>query len=276
MRSGGRSIVDPVEIWEQVRTALGLDEPNAGSTVTRAAQIAFVVVVTILIAHWVSSLILRAAKTGRIYAEVAVLVSRAAALGIYALGVTVILAILSASWTAIAAFLGAATFGISLALQDVGRSFVNGVYLLIERPFRIGDNVRIGNAEGRVEDIGVRLITLRATAGERVIVPNTVVFSSTIEKSTQGSLDLQRFTVRGITRPIAEIQSAVVEALRGTPHLSYRTPVVAIVQATPEGTDIQVTVEQDLGQQVDALVIARLRDLFPEATIATSPSATGS
>ena len=268
--------MDPMDIWEQVRTALGLDEPNAVSTVTRAVQIMVVVIATILIAHWVSGLIQRAAKTGRIYAEVAVLASRAAALGIYALGVTVILAILSASWTAIAAFLGAATFGISLALQDVGRSFVNGVYLLIERPFRIGDNIRIGDAEGRVEDIGVRLITLRASAGERVIVPNTVVFSSTIEKTTQNSLDLQRFTVRGITRPIGDIQPAVVEALRGTPHLSHRAPVVAILQATPEGTDIQVTVEQDLGQQTDAIVIARLRDLFPEATISTNPSAAAS
>ena len=163
-----------------------------------------------------------------------------------------------------------------MAVQDVGRSFVNGVYLLIERPFRIGDNIRIGDAEGRVEDIGVRLITLRASAGERVIVPNTVVFSSTIEKTTQNSLDLQRFTVRGITRPIGDIQPAVVEALRGTPHLSHRAPVVAILQATPEGTDIQVTVEQDLGQQTDAIVIARLRDLFPEATISTNPSAAAS
>lgn len=268
--------MDLVAIGEQVRAALGLDEPNAVGTVTRAMQIVLVVVVTILIAHWVSGVIQRSATTGRIYAEVAVLASRAAALGIYALGVTIILAILSASWTAIAALLGAATFGISLALQDVGRSFVNGVYLLIERPFRIGDNVRIGDAEGRVEDIGVRLTTLRAPAGERVIVPNTVVFSSTIEKTTLGTVDLQQFTVRGITRPIGDIQSAVVESLRGTSHLSYRAPMVAIVQATPEGTDIQVTVEQDLGQRVDALVIARLRDLFPEATISTSSSAAAS
>ena len=266
--------MDLVAIWAEVRAALGLDAPNAVRTVSRAIQILVVVIMTLLIAHWVSTLIVRAAKAGRMYVEVAALASRAAALGIYALGATVILAILGATWTAIAALLGAATFGISLALQDVGRSFVNGIYILVERPFRIGDNVRIGAAEGRVEDVGVRLTTLRTPAGERIIVPNTVVFSSTIENTTSASYDRQRYTVRGIGLPISEIQSSVVASLHGVPHLSHRTPVVTVVQATPEGTDIQVTVEHDLGQRIDDVVVARLRNDFPEATIATGAMAT--
>ncbi len=268
--------MDFTVIWQEVRAALGLDAPNAVSTVSRAIQILFVVVLTLLIAHWVSGFIMRAAKAGRICAEVAALASRAAALGIYTLGVTVILAVLGATWTAIAALLGAATFGISLALQDVGRSFVNGVYILVERPFRIGDKVRIGAAEGRVEDVGVRLTTLRAMDGERIVVPNTVVFSSTIENATTGTFDRQRFSVRGITEPVTEIPTAVVDALRGTPHLSHRAPTVSIIQATPDGTDIQITVEHDLGQRVEAAVIARLRALFPEATISTASAAAAS
>ena len=268
--------MDLTVVWEEIRAALGLDEPNAVSTVSRGFQILLVVVLTLLIAHWVSASITRAAKAGRIYAEVAALASRAAALGIYALGVTVVLAILGANWTAIAALLGAATFGTSLALQDVGRSFVNGVYILVERPFRIGDKVRIGDAEGRVEDVGVRLTTLRAMDGERIVVPNTVVFSSTIENATTGTLDRQRFSVRGITGPVTEIQTAVVDALRGTPHLSHRAPTVSIIQATPDGADVQITVEHDLGQRVEATVIARLRALFPEATIATAATAAAS
>jgi small-conductance mechanosensitive channel len=125
---------------------------------------------------------------------------------------------------------------------------------------------RIG---GRVEDVGVRLTTLRAPAGDRIIVPNTVVFSSAIENNTVGTMDRQRYVVSGIALPIGEIQSAVVESLRGTPHLSHRAPIVTFVQATPDGTNIQVTVEHDLGQRVDESVIAKLRALFPEATIAT-------
>ena len=264
--------MDVATFWELIRSALGLDEPQASQTAAKAIQVLIVASFTAWIAQWLSGTIQRAAKAGRAYAEVTVLVSRAAALGVYAAGTTIILAILGASWTAIAAILGAATFGISLALQDVGRGFVNGIYILVERPFRIGDRIRVGQAEGRVEEVGVRLTTLRTPAGDRIIVPNTVVFSSIIENSSVGSLDRQKYSVTGIKLPIAQIQSAIIESLKGTPHLSYRSPIVVVLQASPDGTDIEVTVEHDLGCRIDDQVIDRLRVLFPEATIATKLS----
>jgi hypothetical protein len=259
--------------WDQVRSALGLDEPQAAATVARAIQVLAVVLITVVIAQWTGGWVRRAALAGRVYAEVAALLSRATALAVYAMGVTVVLAIVGASWTAIAAVLGAATFGISLALQDVGRGFVNGIYILIERPFRIGDRVRVGAVEGRVEDVGIRLTTLRTEAGDRIIVPNTVVFSSIIENSSAGTVDRQRFSATGIERPASEIEGAVIASLRGTPHLSHQPPIVEVIRSSPEGTDIEVTVEHDLGIRIDNHVIERLRSLFPEATVATKISA---
>jgi small-conductance mechanosensitive channel len=265
--------VDLATFWDLVRSALGLDEPQAAETVARAIQVLIVVLLTVGIAHWTGGWVRRAAMAGRIYAEVAALVSRATVLAVYAVGGTVILAIVGASWTALAAILGAATFGISLALQDVGRGFVNGVYILVERPFRIGDHVRVGIAEGRVEEVGVRLTTLRTAAGDRIIVPNTVVFSSIIENSSVGRVDRQKYSASGIERPVSEIQDAVIAALRGTPHLSHQAPVVEVLRSSPDGTDIEVTVEYDLGVRIDDLVIERLRALFPEGTVATKSAA---
>jgi hypothetical protein len=265
--------VDVAEFWDQVRSALGLDESQAAGTVATAIQVAIVVLLTVGVAHWLGGWVRRAALAGRVFAEVAVLLSRATALAVYAIGGTIVLAIVGASWTAIAAVLGAATFGLSLALQDVGRGFVNGVYILVERPFRIGDHVRVGAAEGRVEDVGVRLTTLRTAAGDRIIVPNTVVFSSIIENSSAGMVDRHRYSATGIERPASEIQGAVIAALRGTPHLSHQAPVVEVIRSSPDGTDIDVTVEHDLGVRIDDHVIERLRSLFPEATVATKTSA---
>ena len=265
--------MDVAEFWDQVRSALGFDETQVAGTVARAIQVVIVVLLTVGIAHWLGGWVRRAALAGRVYAEVAVLVSRATALAVCAIGGTVVLAIVGASWTAIAAVLGAATFGLSLALQDVGRGFVNGVYILVERPFRIGDHVRVGVAEGRVEDVGVRLTTLRTAAGDRIIVPNTVVFSSIIENSSVGTVDRRKYVASGIELPVTEIEGAIIASLRGTSHLSHLAPVVEVVRSRPEGTDIEVTVEHDLGVRVDDQVIERLRSLFPEATIATKTSA---
>jgi small-conductance mechanosensitive channel len=265
--------VDVAEFWDQVRSALGLDEPQAAETVVRAIQAIIVVLLTVGIAHWLSAWVRRAAMAGRVYAEVAVLVSRATALAVFAIGGSIALAIVGVSSTAIAAVLGAATFGLSLALQDVGRGFVNGVYILVERPFRIGDHVRVGAVEGRVEDVGVRLTTLRTASGDRIIVPNTVVFSSIIENSSVGTVDRQTYVATGIELPVTEIQGAIFASLRGTPHLSHLAPVVEVIRSRPDGTDIEVTVEHDLGVRIDGQVIERLRSLFPEATVATKTSA---
>jgi small-conductance mechanosensitive channel len=261
--------VDAATFWEEIKSALGLDEPLVAQTVAKGIQVLVVALVAIWIAHWVSDRIWRAARAGRTYAEVGALVSRAAGIAVYGIGAAIVLAILGVSWTAIAAILGAATFGISLALQDVGRSFVNGVYLLVERPFRIGDRVRIGTAEGRVEEVGVRLTALRTDEGDRIIVPNTVVFSSVIENASVGRGDLDRDTsaVAGIARAIPEIEAEVVAALHGIAYLAGATPKVAVLESTPEGTDIDVTIEHQLGHRAHDVVIDRLRAAFPEATI---------
>ena len=265
--------MDVATFWDQVRSALGLDEPRVAETVAGAIQVLAIVLLTVVIARWVGAWVRRAAIAGRIYAEVATLMSRAATIAVYAVGGTVVLAIVGTSWTAIATILGAATFGISLALQDVGRGFVNGVYILVERPFRIGDHVRIGAVEGRVEEVGIRLTTLRTAAGDRIIVPNTVVFASVIENSSVGTVDRQKYAALGIERPATEIPGAVIASLQGIPHLSPRAPVVEIIRSSPDGADIEVTVEHDLGIRIDDLVIERLRSLFPEATVATKSSA---
>jgi len=265
--------VDFATFWDQVRSALGLDTPHAAETVARVIQVLIIVPLTVVIAHWIGGWVRRAAMTRRVYAEVATLVGRAATLAVYAIGGTVVLAIVGTSWTAIAAVIGAATFGISLALQDVGRGFVNGVYILVERPFRIGDHVRIGAVQGRVEEVGIRLTTLRTAAGDRIIVPNTVVFASIIENSSVGTVDRQKYSALGIERPATEIPSAVIASLRGLPHLSPRAPVVEVIRSSPDGADIEVTVEHDLGIRIDDIVIERLRSLFPEATVATKTSA---
>ena len=265
--------MDVVAFWDLVRSALGLDRPLIAQALAKAIQILIVFLISVWLSQWLSRAIRHLATTRRLLAEVAALAARAVSLGVYAAGTTVVIAILGASWTAIAAVLGAATFGISLALQYVGRSFVNGIYILVERPFRIGDRVRIGASEGRVEEVGVRLTALRTSAGEQIIVPNTVVFSSIIENSSFGRIDRQRYAATGIERSITEIQNAVVDSLRGTPHLSHRSPTVDILQASPDGTDIEVTVEHDQGHRVDDQVIERLPALFPEATISTKTSA---
>ncbi len=255
--------------WDQVRSLFGLEESRTAQTVATTVQILLIALATVIVARWSRERIRFAAKARGATADVASIAARTAVFVVVVTGIAIILSVVGLNPTAIAAILGAATFGISLALQDVAKAFVNGVYVLIERPFRIGDRIRVEHVEGRVEEIGIRLTRLRTDAGERVLLPNTLVFSSSIEKATVGNYDRRRYLLTEIERPIPAIAGATTQALKGAPHLSHRLSYIEVISSGPSGTTAHVTVEHDLGHQVDDEVMSRLRAEFPEATVAT-------
>ena len=228
-----------------------------------------VVLLTVGIAHWTGGWVRRAAMAGRVYAEVATLLSRATALAVYAIEQPW-------SWRSLAPVGPPSPPSSALPLSASASPFrMSAADSLTASTFSSSDPSGLetmfvsAQAEGRVEEVGVRLTTLRTAAGERIIVPNTVVFSSIIENSSVGMVDRQKYVVTGIERPASEIQAAVIAALRGTPHLSHHAPVVEAIRSSPDGTDAEVTVEHDHGVLIDDQVIERLRSLFRKATVAT-------
>lgn len=85
-------------------------------------------------------------------------------------------------------FIGA---GIAVSLQDVFRNLVAGIYILIERPFGIGDVIRVKDVEGEVEAIEYRATTLKTETGVRLIVPNGIIFSEVVtHRSVEGSINV--------------------------------------------------------------------------------------
>ena len=109
-----------------------------------------------------------------------VFVARVAQLGILTLGVVLALAIIGVDLPALTALVGLLTIALSLSLQDIIRGLLAGLYLLIERPFQVGDTVDVGGQQGVIEDVTMRTTILRSTSGDRVIVPNLVMFTTTI------------------------------------------------------------------------------------------------
>jgi small conductance mechanosensitive channel len=88
--------------------------------------------------------------------------------------------VLGISPAALVAGFGVLGLAASLALQDILKSVCAGVYLLFERPFLIGDDIKIKDFQGRVLDIGLRTTALRAEDGREVLIPNAVVLSEII------------------------------------------------------------------------------------------------
>ncbi|KPL19601.1 MAG: mechanosensitive ion channel protein MscS [candidate division Zixibacteria bacterium SM23_81] len=69
---------------------------------------------------------------------------------------------------------------IGFASQSIVGNLISGVFLMMERPIKIGNSVRIGEYSGMVEDIRVISTSLRTWDGIYVRIPNEKVFTDSI------------------------------------------------------------------------------------------------
>jgi small-conductance mechanosensitive channel len=83
---------------------------------------------------------------------------------------------------------GALAVAATVAFQDILKNLVAGLYILLERPFYIGDQVNINTGvvsyTGKVTDIQLRVTKLRLPSGEEVAVPNIMIFGNAIINNT--------------------------------------------------------------------------------------------
>lgn len=109
----------------------------------------------------------------------AILLSRIGFFLIIFFGLVLILPVFGLNATALFATLGVLGLAVSLALQDVLKNVFAGIYLLVERPFRPGEIVKVRDFVGTVETVDLRTTTLRAD-GELVFVPNAILFAEVL------------------------------------------------------------------------------------------------
>lgn len=84
--------------------------------------------------------------------------------------------------TSLAAIAAAGTLAIGFAIQDVIKNFVIGVFIFIERPFRIGDWIEWDEYAGTVMNIGLRGTRVRTFDKELLTVPNHTLTDGVLKK----------------------------------------------------------------------------------------------
>lgn len=87
--------------------------------------------------------------------------------------------------TAFAAVLAAAGFAVGMALQGTLSNFAAGVMLLIFRPFKVDEYIRVAGTEGKVEEIDLFTTRLNALDNRHLIIPNGEIFGSLLENYTR-------------------------------------------------------------------------------------------
>ena len=133
-----------------------------------------------LVLNWTGSAMRRA----RVDSGTQILIKRAELIAVVVVTALAVLGILGVNPAGLVAVAGAVGLAFSLAIQDILKNFFSGVYLLVERPFRVGDTIRVKEQQGVVENIGVRTTLLRTPENVQVLVPNAIVFAEVVTNHT--------------------------------------------------------------------------------------------
>lgn len=236
---------------------------------TRTFWALIVVIGTLLLARAIRRTTMRALTRGRAQANVTILLGNLVQVGVLMLGLLLVLAIYTrdafgwilGSFSVVGIVLG-------LSLQDILKNFLAGIWVLVERPFRIGDTIEVGGYNGVVEEITFRTTLLRTADAQQVIVPNGTFMTSSV-------VNLTRFPTRRATlwlmvddkdKPIGA--DDIRSALRDAPQVA-KEPQPSVELRSVSGGKARYLVSFWSGERDTALsaAVAALRARFPQGEV---------
>lgn len=216
--------------------------------------------------------LVRAVGRTKASGNLAVLLGNAAFIGVVAVAVLLALQLYGLDATALVAVLGVGTVAIGLALQDVLKNLFAGIYLLLEQPFRIGDTIVVDNREGEVESIEVRTTVLRMRDGTQALVPNALVFATTVMNRTAYPTRRVSIRISGLTAEMDEINRRVMAALADAPGLAQTPAPQVHIGAIEDGkTTVIVDVWRRADRDLAPEVLLALQAAFPGAGVTLQP-----
>lgn len=200
------------------------------------------------------------------------LISNFVRYAILAITVVAVLSQFGVQTTSLIALLGAAGLAIGLALQGTLSNVASGVMLLILRPFRIYEKIKVADVLGTVREIGLFRTELVTDDGTFISIPNTTIFSGTIINVSREANRRTNFTVE-IDREenIDRVQKTILDELAREPRiLKAPAPSVEVDALGPISTALTVHVWIRNNSYLATLsdIKKRVRHALQEAEIA--------
>jgi len=254
--------------WQQQHNAL---LANAPAIAQQLGLSLLILAITFAVGRTLQRSSMQSLIKGRADVNLSALISKLIYIGVLIIGLLFVLAIWGIQIVIPVTVLGAVGVAFTFALQDVLKNIVAGIYLLVERPFRIGDTITVNSYTGTVEDIHMRVTKLRTANGERVLIPNALIFDSAVVNVT--AYQRHRLTLE-VTIPAAHFggkqsEETLLQALSAIPGiLTEPGPVVTLTSVTDEQVTLQVSfwVPTD---EVEALsrAVFQLKTTIPAANV---------
>ena len=125
--------------------------------------------------------------------------------------------------TALVAGLGVGGIAVALAMQTILGDLFASLSIAFDKPFVIGDILKLENYAGAVEHVGIKSTRLRGAAGETIILANTDVLKSRVRNLGRDPRGLFRLYIAYDTpaEQVARVADLVRTAVTSQPHTRF-------------------------------------------------------
>lgn len=168
----------------------------------------------------------------------------------------------------------AGTVAIGFATKDIVRNFVSGIFIFADAPFEIGDWIEWNDNSGTVEEIGLRVTSVRTFDDQLLTVPNSDLTSTTILNHTDSEqLRLTPSFGIGYDCDIDAAKNIIIEnAHDHADILTEPSPGVAVTELEDSYVGLQVAVWISNPQKADTVRVQselrqRVKEQFDEENI---------
>ena len=142
--------------------------------------------------------------------------------------------------TGLVAAVAAIGLAIGLALQDVLASVVNGIVLVMVRPFKEGDSVNIGGVSGQVVSINFFNTVIDTWDNKRVIIPNKNMIGYTIENEYYHDRRRNSFKFKvAHNTNIKELEKLLIDTACANPRV-FTDPMPSMVMKEISETGVEI------------------------------------
>jgi len=145
--------------------------------------------------------------------------------------------VLQLSTAQLVAFSGLAGAAIGFGLKDLVAEVVGGIVIVLDKPYQVGDKVRIDGHYGEVRDIGLRATRLVSPDDSLITVSNQKVLSQILANANAGSremmvvIDLFIDSASDAARAMEILREATVTSRYV--YISEKRPVTVLLKDRP-------------------------------------------
>lgn len=192
-----------------------------------------------LSAYWTR----RAAETeGTFDDQLVPLVRKTVKVFLVVIGAVMVMQNLGYSVGSLLAGLGIGGAALAFASKDTIANFFGSIVIFVDRPFQVGDWIEVGDVEGTVEEVGIRVTTIRTFANSLIMMPNALFTTTSINNWSRMRKRRIKMTIRvtydASPAKVLQAVQAIREVIRSDDRLDHNFYLVNFFEFGAHSLDI--------------------------------------